>query len=108
MFNEPNAAANATFVNNTLSAEAEAAIQATTPVAYIGTQGYVSLQAAIDAAKDGDTVVICAGEYGAINISNKNITIQGTVGDNGELLHNFVQFYHCCTIQILHHLDLIP
>ena len=55
-------------------------------VAKIGKQGYETVEAAINAAQNGDTVTICAGEYGAINISNKNITIQGTVGDNGELL----------------------
>ncbi|MBQ8747701.1 MAG: hypothetical protein IJZ08_07545 [Clostridia bacterium] len=54
--------------------------------AYIGEQGYETVQAAINAAQTGDTVVISAGEYDAINISNKSITIQGTVGDNGELL----------------------
>lgn len=56
------------------------------PVAYIGEIGYESVQAAINAAQNGETVTISAGEYGAINISNKNITIQGTVGDNGEIL----------------------
>ena len=55
-------------------------------VAKIGKQGYETVEAAINAAQNGDTVTICAGEYGAINISDKNITIQGTVGDNGELL----------------------
>ncbi len=55
-------------------------------VAYIGEQGYETVQAAINAAQNGETVTISAGEYSAINISNKNITIQGTVGDNGELL----------------------
>ena len=59
---------------------------AVTYVAFIGEQGYETVQAAIDAAKNGETVEICAGEFGAINISNKNITIKGTVGANGELL----------------------
>ena len=48
--------------------------------------GYATVQEAINAAKTGETVVIMPGEYGAINISNKNITISGTVGENGELL----------------------
>ncbi len=56
------------------------------PVASINETTYNSLQEAIDAAKDGDTVQIFAGEFTAINISNKNITIKGTVGENGELL----------------------
>ena len=56
------------------------------PVAKIGDVYYTSLQAAINAAQADDTVIILPGEYGAINISNKNITIKGTVGDNGELL----------------------
>ena len=47
---------------------------------------YNTVQAAVNAAQNGDTVVISAGEYAPINISNKNITIQGAVGDNGELL----------------------
>ncbi len=55
-------------------------------VAYIGEQGYETVQAAINAAKKDETVTICAGEYGAIDISNKSITIQGTVSADGELL----------------------
>ena len=57
-----------------------------TAVAYIGEQGYETVQSAINAAKNGDIVTISAGEYSAIDISNKNITIQGTVGADGELL----------------------
>ena len=56
------------------------------PVAKIGETGYATIAAAIAAAQNGDTVVILPGEYEPINISNKNITIKGTVGDNGELL----------------------
>ena len=55
-------------------------------VAMIGDEEYETLSDAINAAQDGDTVVILPGEYSAINISNKNITIAGTVGDNGDLL----------------------
>ena len=55
-------------------------------VAKIGDTEYATVQAAINAANNGETVVIYAGEYAPINISNKNITIQGTVGENGELL----------------------
>ncbi len=62
------------------------ATPAVTYVAYIGDVGYETVQDAINDAKKDDTVVICAGEYSPINISGKNITIQGTVGDNGELL----------------------
>ena len=55
-------------------------------VAMIDYQEYETPSDAINAAQDGDTVVILPGEYSAINISNKNITIAGTVGDNGDLL----------------------
>ena len=54
--------------------------------AKIGETYYETIQAAINAAQNGNTVTILPGEYGTINISNKNITIQGTVGENGELL----------------------
>ncbi len=55
-------------------------------VAEVNGTKYENIQEAIKAAKDGDTVQIFAGEFTAINISNKNITIKGTVGENGELL----------------------
>jgi hypothetical protein len=77
---------NSTFTNNTLSDSAQAALNAMNFVAKIGSTYYTSIAAAIAAAQNGDTVVISAGEYAPINISNKNITLQGTVGDNGELL----------------------
>lgn len=54
--------------------------------AKIGETFYATIAAAIAAAQDGEVVTILPGEYSAINISNKNITIQGTVGDDGELL----------------------
>ena len=56
------------------------------PVASVNGVEYTDIQEAIKAAQNGDVVTILPGEYGAINISNKNITIQGTVGENGELL----------------------
>ncbi len=55
-------------------------------VAQVGETKYETIAEAIANAADGDTVVILPGEYGAFNISNKNITIKGTVGENGELL----------------------
>ena len=61
-------------------------VLAAKPVAKIGETLYATVQAAINAAKEGDVVEIFAGEYGAIDISNKNITIQGAVGADGELL----------------------
>ncbi len=57
-----------------------------TYVAQVGGVEYESVQEAINVAQDGDTVEIYAGEYGSINISNKDITIKGAVSDNGELL----------------------
>ena len=56
------------------------------PVAEVNGVKYTSIQAAINAAQAGDTVVVLPGEYVAIDLSNKNITIKGTVGDNDELL----------------------
>ena len=56
------------------------------PVATIGETKYYTLDEALAAAKNGDIVTIMPGEYAPINISNKNITLQGTVGANGELL----------------------
>ena len=54
--------------------------------AEVGGKYYTSLASAIKAAKPGDTVKVMPGTYSAINISNKNITLEGTVGANGELL----------------------
>ncbi len=78
--------AKSTFTENTMSAEAEAALAGVQPVAIVNGVEYTSVQAAINAAQKDDIVTIYAGEYAPINISNKNITIQGTVGANGELL----------------------
>lgn len=69
-----------------LKVEGEGEVIIVKPVAMIGDTYYETVQAAINEAKDGDTVQIFAGEFEAINISNKNITIKGTVGENGELL----------------------
>lgn len=83
---------NSVFSDNTLSVEAQAVLEAATTVAVVkDAEGnvigkYADLSAAIKAANAGETVTISAGEFDPINISNKNITIQGTVGDNGELL----------------------
>ncbi len=55
-------------------------------VAEVAGVGYATIQDAINAASKGDTVTIAAGEYRGFDISNKEITIQGTVGDDGELL----------------------
>ena len=78
--------ANAKYVEVSSAEFSEFAVEPTVVAAKIGETVYETIQATIKAAKEGDVVVICAGEYGAINISNKNITIQGTVGENGELL----------------------
>ena len=62
----------------------------TTNVAEVNGVGYATIQEAINAAGVGDTVTIAAGEYSRFDISNKEITIQGTVGVNGELLTTIV------------------
>lgn len=61
-------------------------VMAKKPAAKIGEQGYETIAEALAAAQAGDIVTILPGEYAPINISNKNITIQGTVGADGELL----------------------
>jgi len=86
VFNDASVA-KATFNNNTLSESAEAALDAVAfKAAEVNGVKYATIAEAIAAAQNGDTVTIFAGEFAPINISNKNITIQGTVGDNGELL----------------------
>ena len=62
----------------------------TTNVAEVNGVGYATIQEAINAAGVGDTVIIAAGEYSRFDISNKEITIQGTVDVNGELLTTIV------------------
>ena len=43
----------------------------------VGNGGYASIQAAIDAASDGDTIVVASGTWtGDLNV-NKDVTIQG-------------------------------
>jgi hypothetical protein len=43
----------------------------------VGNGGYSTIQAAIDAANDGDTIIIAAGTYDENPIVNKAVTIQG-------------------------------
>ncbi|MBQ4597923.1 MAG: hypothetical protein IJB12_05940, partial [Methanocorpusculum sp.] len=56
----------------------------TTYVAYIGTQGYGTLQDAIDAANAGDTVKIQAGTYPVPSLK-AGITLEGAVENGGVL-----------------------
>ncbi len=72
--------------NKEETATVSATVNNSAAVASVGDTYYATIADAIAAAKNGDTVVILPGEYGPINISYKNITIQGTVGENGELL----------------------
>ena len=53
-------------------------------VASIGEQGYESLDAAIQAAQDNDTIVVSAGEYtlnGSLTYTNKAFTIKAADGE---------------------------
>lgn len=84
-----------TIENNKLSEEAETALQeagltdveSVDPVATIlGGASYFTIDAAIEAAQPGDTVKVAAGTYAPVNLSGKNITFEGTVGEDGTLL----------------------
>ena len=56
-------------------------LPATNLVAEVNGVGYTTLQAAIDSAKDGDTVEVYAGTHdGSIVIDGKDITLEGPVG----------------------------
>ena len=60
---------------------------ATGNVANIGDTGYESLDAAITAVKDGETIVIQAGEYtlnGALTYTGKAFTIQAAKDEDGK------------------------
>ena len=77
---------NAKYVEVSSADFSKFAVEPVTVVAKVGDTLYTTIQAAINAAQNGETVTILPGEYSGFNISNKNITIKGTVGDNGELL----------------------
>ena len=78
---------NAKYVEVVTDTFGEFTVEPTANVAAkIGDVCYETIQAAINAAQNGATVTILPGEYSGFDISNKNITIQGTVGANGELL----------------------
>ena len=55
-------------------------------VATIGKNGYATIDDVIAAAKDGDTVKLAAGEFGGGIRFSANITLEGTLGENGEHL----------------------
>lgn len=59
-------------------------VEETTYVAFIGEQGYASLDAAIQAAQDNDTIVVSAGEYtlsGSLTYTNKAFMIKAADGE---------------------------
>ncbi|MBQ6999000.1 MAG: hypothetical protein IJN62_04350 [Clostridia bacterium] len=58
----------------------------TSAVATINGFPYATLETALTAAQDGDTIKLASGTYAPINLSGKSITLEGTVGENGELL----------------------
>lgn len=69
---------------DTLEGEGENPTEETTYVASIGEQGYASLDAAIQAAQDNDTIVVSAGEYtlnGNLTYTNKAFTIKAADGE---------------------------
>lgn len=45
-----------------------------------------ALAAAINAAQNGDTIIMAEGTYNPVNLSGKNITLCGTVAQDGTLL----------------------
>ena len=59
---------------------------ASSTYAMIGETTYPTVEEAIKAAKDGDTVVLSEGRFSQINFNGKNINLEGTLGDKGELL----------------------
>ena len=64
---------------DTQEGEGKTPVEETTYVASIGEQGYASLDAAIQAAQDNDTIVVSAGEYtlnGSLTYNGKAFTIK--------------------------------
>ena len=82
VFSDTNVPQNSKFTDNTLSAEALAALNAMNFVAQVGTTYYTSIAAAIAAAKDGETVKVFAGTY-AVPAMKAGITIEGAVNADG-------------------------
>lgn len=71
----------------------------------VGGGGYASIQAAIDAANEGDTILIAEGSYGAftVNVDNLSIvavgdvTIQGTFRTDNNILGDTKDFFTTAT-----------
>jgi hypothetical protein len=56
---------------------------------------YPSIQSAISASQDGDTVLVSPGEYGGpIGFQGKNIVVMSTSGPENTLIRTFMDF-HC-------------
>jgi hypothetical protein len=56
---------------------------------------YPSIQSAISASQDGDTVLVSPGEYGGpISFQGKNIVVMSTGGPENTLIRTFMDF-HC-------------
>jgi hypothetical protein len=69
-----------------LFASASSAHAATITVCLGGSCNFTSIQAAVDAAVEGDTIVIAAGTYmltSAISVYDKDLVIRGAVDANG-------------------------
>jgi len=85
-----NTASNVTTQTNGQATEAKDAGTVIIPVAKIGNTPYATVQAAINAAEIGDVVTLMPGQFSSINLGGKTLTLEGSVGADGELLSEIV------------------
>lgn len=74
------------------------ALSATRTVCATGAT-YTTIQAAITAASNGDTIAICAGTYNeAITINKSNLVLMGTTGNRSDVVIQNSTYAHAITI----------